>query len=213
MSVARDHVRSPREAIGMGLGLGHQDRLTEFAGEVFFEMRDTQTGEVIFTDHRKNVITLDAGILAAMLFKNPSSRLNGANMLAVGTGGIGAPPAAPTAYQRSLNNELTRKPWSSTTFRDSMGAAVAIPTNIVDFTCTYTESEAVGALNEMGILATVSTNPLTKYPNTNNPPAARDTSIDVAGPPGKDILVNYLTFPQINKPNTATLAITWRITF
>ena len=211
MSVARDFVNSPREAIGMGLGLGHQDRLTEFAGEVFFEMRDAKTGEIIFEDHRKNIITLDAGILAAMLFRSPPSRTLGANMLAVGTGGIGAPPAAATAYQRSLNNELARKPWASPpTFRNNAGAAVAIPTNIVDFTCTYTESEAVGALNEMGILATVSTNPLTKYPNTNNPPASRDTTIDVSL---LDILVNYLTFPVINKPNTATLAITWRITF
>ena len=211
MSVARDFVNSPREAIGMGLGLGHQDRLTEFAGEVFFEMRDAKTGEIIFEDHRKNIITLDAGILAAMLFRSPPSRTLGANMLAVGTGGIGAPPAAPTAYQRSLNNELARKPWSSPpTFRNNAGAAVAIPTNIVDFTCTYTESEAVGALNEMGILATRDPNPLTKYPNTNNPPASRDTTIDVSL---LDILVNYLTFPVINKPNTATLAITWRITF
>lgn len=210
MSVAREFINAPREAIGIGLGLGHQDRLTEFAGEVFFEMRDAKTGEILFEDHRKNIITLDAGILAAMLFKNPASRPLGANMLAVGTGGIGAPPAAPTANQRSLNTEIARKPWSSTTFRNGAGAAVAIPTNIVDFTCTYTESEAVGALNEMGIMATYSANPLITNPNTNNPPASRDTTIDVST---LDILVNYLTFPVINKPNTATLAITWRITF
>jgi len=29
---------------------------------------------------------------------------------------------------------------------------------------------------------------------------------------GKDTLVNYLTFPVINKPPTSTLSWTWRIT-
>ena len=206
MSVAREHVHSPREAIGMGLGLGHQDHLTEFAGEVFFEMRDAKTGEILFEDHRKNVITLDAGILAAMLFNSPASRLLGANMLAVGTQNLGAP----TPYQRSLNTEVARKTWASTTFRDSMGAASLVPTNIVDFTCIFAESEAVAALSEMGIVASKNSSPLNPVLNTNNPPASRDTTINVNN---FDILVNYLTFPVINKPNTATLAITWRITF
>jgi hypothetical protein len=83
------------------------------------------------------VITLDAGILAAILFRDPSSRF-GVYMLAVGTGATGAilSPDAPDARQRKLNAEIARKPFSSTTFRDASGNAVAIPTNIVDYTCT-----------------------------------------------------------------------------
>jgi hypothetical protein len=39
---------------------------------------------------------------------------------------------------------------------------------------------------------------------------ARDTTVDLND---FDVLVNYLTFPVINKPNGSVLAITWRLTF
>jgi hypothetical protein len=179
-------------------------------GEFFVEMRDARTGELLHSDHRKNVITLDASILVALLTRNPTSRANGVYMLAVGTGATGAllSPDAPDARQRKLNGEIARKAFSSTTFRDGSGNAVAIPTNIVDFTCTFSESEAVGPLNEMGLISPISTNPLITNPNPNAFPT-RDTTVDLSL---YDILFNYLTFPVISKPSTATLAITWRIT-
>ncbi len=199
----------------MGFDIQNEDSfrvgLHPARGEVFFKMVDSKTGESLFEDHRKNVITLDASILAAMLFRDPSSRNFGANMLAVGTGATGPllSPDAPDPRQRRLNAEISRKPFSSTVFRDGSGNAVAIPTNIVDFTTTFDEGEAVGPLNEMGIFSTESGNPLVQNLNPNIFPI-RDTTVDVSD---LDILMNYLTFGVLTKPATARLTLTWRITF
>jgi hypothetical protein len=211
MSIAKDRVKQPREKVSLGLALSGTEALRLAKGEVFIEMVDGSSGEVLHKEHRTNVITVDAGILAAILFRDPDSRTNGANMLAVGTGALGAilSPNAPDPDQRKLNAEIERKPWSSTTFRDADGTAVAIPTNIVDFTVTYDEAEAVGPLNEMGILSTISDNVATTNPNPDTFPN-RDVTRDLTL---YDILVNYLTFAVIAKPNTARLTITWRITF
>lgn len=180
-------------------------------GMYILHMTDGKTGETLEYWETPQVITADASILAAMLFKDPSTRPLGANMLAIGTGATGAllSPDAPDPDQRKLNAELARKPWSSTTFRDASGNAVAIPTNIVDFTATFDEAEAVGPLNEMGIVATVSANPLVLNPNPNTYPV-RDVTVDISG---LDVLINYLSFSVISKPSTARLTITWRISF
>jgi len=173
-------------------------------------MEDARTGEVLEHWERPQVITSDAGILAAILFNDPTSR-NGANMLSVGTGATGAllSPDAPDPAQRKLNAEIARKPWSSSTFRDGSGNAVAIPTNVIDWTVTFDESEAVGPLNEMAILSTISDNPLVLNQNPNTYPT-RDLTVDLTE---YDIAVNYLTFSVISCPSTARLTITWRITF
>lgn len=219
MALIKEQFRTSRESTKMGFSISHEETLAiskraglpGAKGEVFFLLEDAQNGEILFEDHRPNVITLDASILAAMLFRDPVSRNYGANMLAVGTGATGAllSPDAPDPRQRRLNAEISRKPWSSTVFRDGSGNAVAIPTNIVDFTCTFDEGEAVGPLNEMGIFSTESGNPLTLNLNPNIFPT-RDTTVDVSS---LDILMNYLSFAVISKPATARLTITWRITF
>ena len=211
MATARDTVRPAREHTHLGLHLPHAANVRAMQGEVFLELRDGSTGELLHSDHRKNVITLDASILVAMLARDPNSRNYGVYMLAVGTGATGAllSPDAPDPRQRKLNGEIARKAFSSTTFRDGSGNAVAIPTNVVDFTCTFSESEAVGPLNEMGLLSPISANPLVTNPNPNAYPT-RDTTVDLTL---YDILFNYLTHPVIAKPSTATLSITWRLTF
>ena len=211
MSIVRDQFKRPGESASLGMHLPHAVAMRPAKGEVFIEMVDASTGEVLHKDHRQNVITLDAGILAAILFRDPSSRTHGFNMLSVGTGATGAilSPDAPDARQRKLNAEIARKPWSSTTFRDASGAAVAIPTNVVDFTCTFDESEAVGPLNEMGIQSTISANPASTSPNPDAYPN-RDLTRDLTT---FDILGNYLPFSVISKPNTARLSITWRVSF
>lgn len=213
-NIMRDRFNRPGESANVGLALREAAKLglnKTAKGEVFLKLIDGETGEVLHEEHKENVITADASILAAMLFKDPSTRPLGANMLAVGTGATGAllSPDAPDPDQRKLNAELSRKPWSQTVFRDASGNAVAIPTNIVDFTATFDEAEAVGPLNEMGITATLSANPLILNPNPNTYPI-RDVTVDLTL---YDILVNYLTFSVITKPSTARLTITWRITF
>jgi len=161
-------------------------------GEVFFKLTDSKTGEIL-EQHKYNVITDAASVLIARLFKDNTEPLHGAYCLAVGTGDSGwdlqDPPAA-TAAQTALESELTRKVFSSTNFITSLGAVSPTPTNIVDFSSTFTESEAVGPLVEMGIFGGDST----LVPNSGS-------------------LVNYLTFKVINKSNTSILNIVWRLTF
>lgn len=212
--IKNDHFGRPCEGFKMGMGIHHgEDFRTGIyvQGHVFFDMRDAQTGRNLHAWDRKNLIVLDAGILAARLFKDPLEPAHGINMLAVGSGATGSllSPDAPDSRQRRLNVEIERKAFSSTTFRDASGNAVSIPTNIVDFTTVFGEAEAVGPLNEMGLLSTISANPSIKADNPDIFPA-RDVTVDVSV---LDILANYLSFSVISKPSTAILTITWRLTF
>jgi len=213
-----------RAGVKWGAGISHEEDFDfdrapnpsfKVKGRVIFDMRDARTGEPIEYWEKDNVITFDAGLLVARLCKDPLEPNFGINMLGIGTGALGSllNPDAPSKQQRRLNNEIARKTFSSTTFRDSNGAAVGIPTNVVDFTATFGESEAVGALNEMGLLSTVSANEAITNDNTNfagQGGAAYDPTVDVVP---FDMQVNHLTFGVIVKPATAILTITWRLTF
>jgi hypothetical protein len=218
--IYNERIGGPHEGVKMGLEFMHIEPLSPLAsakGTVIFDMRDAKTGEVIAHWERSNILTKDCGILAARLFRNsrdPSLSLNnGLTMLAIGTGATGnvLNPDAPQNTQRALNNEVCRKPFSSAQFRNEDGVAVAYPTHIVDFTATYGEAEAVGPLNEMGLMSTASPNPTVKHPI----PAYKsgvyyDPTFDVTG---YDLMANYLTFGVVTKPSTAILTITWRLTF
>jgi len=180
-------------------------------GKLILEMRDARTGEQIHYFEKKNIITSDASILAAILFTDPAARDRGVYMLAVGTGATGAllSPDAPDQRQRSLNAEIARKPFTATQFRDAGGNAVSIPTNVVDYTASFGESEAVGPLNEMGLVSPISDNILTTNPNPDVFPT-RTLTLDLGL---YDILVNYLSFSVVSKPSTAILTITWRLSY
>lgn len=182
-------------------------------GDVFLTLRDGKSGEV--QDHRelRNLIVKDASILVARLMKDNVEPTKGVFVLAVGTGDTGwnplAPPA-PTNTQRALYSELTRKTFSQTQFIDAGGVPTAIPTNVVDFSTIYTESEAVGPLVEMGLLGgNISTNLSIKNPVL-PPNGPYNPLVDLTT---KETMVNYLTFPVISKPATSTLEIVWRLTF
>ena len=190
------------------------DTFRGLQGEVFWELRD---GDNVQTGHMKNVITLDAGILLARLLRGTGiihqSEPNwGAYVLAVGTGDIGWDPLAPpgpTNTQRSLFNELSRKLFSSTQFITSTGAISGVPTNIIDLTTTFNMGEATGPLMEMGILGG-DVDPILTNRNPVLPPnGIYDPTVDLTG---KDILVNYISFPVINKSPTASLTWVWRLT-
>lgn len=187
-------------------------------GEVFWEMRDSVTGAVS-SGHHKNIVVLDAGLLLARFLKgtgtaipNVSEPRFGVYALAVGTGDVGwnvqNPPAA-TNTQRSLFNEIGRKAIASTSFITSLGAISSVPTNVVDFTTTFSESEAVGPLTEMALIGgDLSTNMAVLNPIL-PPNGAYDPTVNTVG---KDIMINYITFPVINKPPTSTLTWSWRLT-
>lgn len=209
----KDRVRQAAEAFKWRLGSFFVEKfdLTAIRGYVTWEMRDAATGELILHREKKNLIVRDAGLLLARLVRDPLEPSHGINMLAIGTGATGNvfSPDAPDNRQRRLNAEVARKTFSSIQYRDTNGAAVAYPTNVVDFTASFGEGEAVGPLNEMGLLSTISANEATLNPN----PAAfptYDATVDVTV---YDILFNYLSFGAISKPSNAILTITWRLTF
>lgn len=132
-------------------------------------------------------------------------------MLAVGTGATGAllNPDSPDPRQRQLNAEIARKAFATVQFRNADGTASAVPTNIVDFTTIFGSGEAVGPLNEMGLVSPVSENPLVTTPVGATFPTY-STTVDLTN---FDVLVNYLSYPVISKPSTAVLTVTWRLTF
>lgn len=213
MIKVKDKFKSPGERVGQALSISYEDSymLTQAKGEVFIKVVDATTGKILFEEHKKNTITLDAGILAAILLRDPASRARGMYMLAVGTGATGSllSPDAPDPRQRKLNAEIARKAFSTKIFIDANGEPASVPTNIVDFLCTFNEGEAVGPLNEMGIISPISANPSVLNPNPDAYPT-RDLDADLSL---FDILVNYLSYGCIVLPATARLSITWRITF
>lgn len=204
--------RKARTALATALAPRYEDEVKpKIKGEVFITLRDASSGEV--QDHRHNLVVLDASILIARLMKDNAEPPHGIFCLAVGTGDAGwnlQSPPAPTNTQRALYSELARKTFSATQFIDAGGVPTAIPTHVVDFTTTFSESEAVGALVEMGLLGgNVSSNLATR--NAVSPAnGAYNATVDLTT---KETLVNYLTFPVINKPATSTLTIVWRLTF
>jgi len=216
MPIIRETLKKLSSGFKLGMGFQYQEKLgVRCKGRVMFHMVDAETGEVQLDRAQDNVVTLDASLLVAALMKDPNEPAHGINMLAVGSGALGPllNPDAPPREQRRLNEEITRKTFSDTTFRDANGAASAIRTNVVDFTTIYGQSEAVGPLNEMGLVSTISNN---EAIINNNPNFAGeggqpyDPAIDTSQ---YDMLVNYLTFAVISKPATSILTITWRLTF
>ena len=221
MSRNRERFKKATECFqGLGMHIKESDLAKAvFEGVIFWELKDGVTGKLQERGHFKNIVTLDASILVARLMKSPNTAANlsepsfGVFALVVGTGDVGwdplNPPAA-TNTQRSLYNELARKQIASTDFIDTGGSISGVPTNVVDFTTTFSMAEAVGPLVEMGLLGgDINTNMSITNPIL-PPNGPYDGTVDVVG---KDTLVNYKTFPVINKPPTSTLTWVWRLTF
>lgn len=202
--------RAPAFAVKSSMS---EDFRHHIRGDVFISMHDGKTGELQEYRELLNLVVLDASILIARLMKNNVEPPFGIYALAVGTGNLlwnpMSPPAA-TNTQRSLWSEIARKTFAVTQFINSGGLPVAIPTNVVDFTTTFAEAEAVGALDEMGLIGgNVSTNMSVRNPVL-PPNGAYNPTVDLTQ---FDTLVNYLTFAVINKPATSTLTIVWRLSF
>jgi len=206
----------PPKTTAVNFGFGFEETLgVRVKGDVFGVLQYEDGREEIVLD-KSNVYTLDGGILAAVLFsKNLGAGFaRGIDMLAVGTGASGssASPDIADYRQRNLNTPLFRKIFTSRVYRKPNGDLSAVPTNIVDFTTTFESADAVGALTEMGLMCTVSgvSGGANEFSQIAEVFPDRDLNINITN---SDILVNYLTFPVINKPSGAILAITWRLTF
>ena len=204
-----ENIKRPQSSVSFGFGFN--ENIYRVKGEVFIKLDDKE----IKVD---NVYTLDGSLLASILFSGLYPTRSPITMLAVGTGATGTSlvPSVADQRQRRLNTEIARKEFASVLFRNPTTFAVStIPTNVVDFTTVYNEGEAVGALNEMGLVSPYDADPLVTTPllDGSGDPVSfpdYDTTLDVTN---YDILINYLTFPVINKPSNSVLAITWRLTF
>lgn len=204
--------------IGSTLSSAFRSRYVEHVGcivkgDVFLTLRDASTGEVQDYREYRNLIVRDASILVARLMKDNHEPTQGIFALAVGTGDSGwnpLSPPAPTNTQRSLYSELTRKTFSQAQFINSAGEPTAVPTNVVDFSTTFTESEAVGPLVEMGLLGgNISSNLSVRNPVT-PPNGPYNPLVDFTT---RETLINHLCFPVINKPATSTFGVVWRLSF
>lgn len=215
----KEFFRKVRSSFGLNFASRDEEKYRGPRGEVFWTMTDVRTGRQE-KGHLKNVVTRDASVLIARLVKGtgtPTAHISEPNFgiyaLAVGTGDPNWDPLSPppaTVNQRSLWNELGRKAIQSTQFVDGDGSVSSVPTGVVDFITTFSESEAVGPLTEMGLLGgDISTNMSVSNPVL-PPNGPYDPAFNLVG---KDILVNYITFPVISKPATSTLTWVWRLHF
>lgn len=213
----RDLFRQAKEvALRFAMRHLYPEYLPPIKGEVFWEMTDSATGRVT-RGHRGNVVTRDASVLIARLLKGTSTAhlsepSYGILALAVGTGDVGwnlqSPPAA-TKEQRSLFNEVARKAVGVSSYITSGGGITSTPTHVIDLTTVFSESEAVGAIAEMGLIGGDCSSSMAVRSPVLPPNGAYDSTQSLVG---KDTLVNYLTFPVINKNLTSTLSWTWRLT-
>lgn len=209
MSNVQDKISQPKLA-GFGVGYTLSENTYRVKGQVLGVLThaDGTQEEVL---NKNNIYTLDGGILASMLFAGEAG-VGGITMLAIGTGASGLSNAPDIAdnRQRKLNVEVARKAFSSVVYRAADGSISAVPTNVLDLTTVFTETEASGAgLTEMGLLSPISANPSITTPTADVFPT-RDLTTDMRS---FDILVNYLTFPVIHKLQGSVLALTWRLTF
>lgn len=214
--IAHDSVKAPHDGVHHLMHIHADEIVRKPKGHFIIELFDLH-GNLLDRRESDNIITLDAGVFSAMHFAagpNPSPPVSGLTMLCVGSGATGSilTPDAPDPRQRMLNAEVTlgRKPLTSV-YRTASGAVSSVPTHVVDFTATFGEGEAVGPLNEMGLIRTISQNPLVRTPITPTPVfPAYDPTVNLTL---FDVMINYGTFGVITKPSASSLSFTWRLTF
>jgi hypothetical protein len=187
-----------------GMGIKYtEDSSKKIKGEFFITLNHKNGLEEKF--HYRNVIVDSASLLIARLLADgqtaidPSGPNHGIRVLAVGTGNQAwnqNSPPEPTALQTRLESELARKRFANVTFikTDGSGLPANTVTNIIDFQTVFSESEAVGPIVELGLFGG----------------GTGSENIDLTANAG--IMVNYRTIAVINKPNTATMSIVFRIT-
>lgn len=204
----------PAESLQVSMHTRSEETTPAIRGRYWITLTDNATGEILETRESDNLITFDYGILVAMALASGATptppAVRGLTMLAVGTGAPGSylSPDAPDRRQRHLTAEIARKTFSSTQYITGSGAVSSVPTNVVDFTTSFGEGEAVGLINEMSLLRTISMTPSVRNPVASTYPTY-DTTIDLST---RDISVNIAHFTPIPKTSPTTLAFTWRLT-
>lgn len=169
---------------------GYEDS-TRLKGELI--LKAYEGGALVHTYRKSNIIVNTASILIARLLKDNSEPTNGISFLAVGSGNASwqlLDPPAPTTSQTRLENEFFRKAIDLATFVDpDTGEPTETQTNIVDYSVSFGEAEAVGPIMELSLFG-------------------GDATVE----PNSGTMVNWRTFPVISKTNTMTLTVIFRIT-
>lgn len=193
MTIFKEKSKNLKAGISMGSAIRAEEETKGLHGRFF--VKCYEAGSLVHEYVSDNVIVNTASILVASLLKD-ASVTKGISFLAVGTGGTNwslQNPPAPTTAQTKLEAELFRKAinlsGNESTYVDPVtGEPTTTPTNVVDFAVTFTEAEAVGPLVEMALFG-------------------GDASLTKTG-----IMVNYRTFPVINKTASMSMSIIFRIT-
>jgi hypothetical protein len=172
-------------------GIKYEEETKKMKGELFLFLREK--GKLIKVIHQSNIIVNTASVLIARLLKDSHEPTAGISYLAVGSGDDAwdpYDPPAPTTSQTMLESEFFRKNISIATFIDPQTAEpTENDTNIVDYATTFSEAEAVGPIMELALFGG-----------------------DADSTYGTGTMVNWRTFPVINKTNAMTLTIIFRIT-
>lgn len=194
MGFFREKVLGIGSMFRMGATSKFDEKVSGLKGELFLKVYDTsKEGELIHSYHKSNIIVNTASILIARLLKDNDEPTNGISYLAVGSGSGSwdlFDPPAPTTAQTRLENEYYRKAIDMATFiHPETGEPTTVRTNIVDYSVSFGEGEAVGPVVEMGLFG----GDATAVANTGT-------------------MVNWRTFPVINKTSTMTMTIIFRIT-
>ncbi len=190
----KENLHKTGDTFSGGFKLRYLEQSPSLKGEFWMILKD-RSGQIVGKRHGNNIIVNSASVLIARLLKDNSEPSGGITYLAVGTGGVGwnlQNPPQPTTTQTTLENEIARKAFTTedVTFVDpETGDPTIVPTNVLDFTATFAETEGVGPLVEMGLFGGDATDLL-------------DSGTEV----------NYRTFPVLNKTNSMTLTIIFRIT-
>jgi len=168
-----------------------EEKTSGLKGELI--LKAYESGQMVREIRQSNIIVNTASILISRLLKDNSEPMGGISYLAVGSGNplweLLDPPA-PSTSQTKLEMEFCRKAIDFSTFVDPESAEpTEIQTNIVDYSVTFSEGEAVGPIMELALFGG-----------------------DATEEAKSGTMINWRTFPVISKTNTMTLTVIFRIT-
>lgn len=189
-----EKVRKGLSAFKINAGIFGKEEVGGMKGEFSIKAYDmAQDGRLVYQYKHSNIIVNTNSILLARLLKNSSEPSAGISYLAVGSGSgewDTQDPPAPTTSQTELEGEFFRKAIDETTFvHPQTGEPTSSFTNVVDYCVTFGEGEAVGPMVEMGLFG-------------------GDATVES----GTGTMVNWRTFPVVNKTSTMIITVVIRIT-
>lgn len=191
MGFFKENIQKMGNLFHMGMAMKERETYHGMKGKLF--LRAYEGGVLVYEYESPNIIVNTASILIARLLKDSSEPNAGISYLGMGSGnGEWDPfdPPAPTTSQTRLENEFYRKAIDLATFvHPETGEPTTVYTNIVDYSVTFGEGQAVGPILEMGLFG-------------------GDATVEL----GSGTMINWRTFPVINKTSTMSLTVIFRIT-